>query len=181
MARGRVSELFPLPFVGVVVLLAMLIFLTPNLLLGGAPTAGTIATQAQLTVDLLPGASTVHFYVQGFSTVRYAVLAALVATNTTWPAAPASNLTWTNASYGTEVLAAAFSATGLPLAVNVTATYVDAAGTAVTYWGLYGFNVVGTDLYTTPLDPRLPSVGATPLDALPLTLLLETEPVGGSP
>lgn len=180
MPSGRLGELFPLPFVGVVVLLAVLIFLTPNLLLGGEPTAGTLATQAQLTVDLLPGAGTVHFYVQGFSSVRYAVLAALVATNLSWPPHAASNLSWTNASYGTEVLAAAFSASGLPLAVNVSATYVDPAGTAVTYWGLYAFNVVGTELYTTPLDPRLPSVGATPLAALPLTLLLETEPAGGA-
>lgn len=181
MATGRLGELFPLPFVGVVVLLAVLIFLTPNLLLGGAPTAGTLATQAQLTVDLLPGAATVHFYVQGFSTVRYAVLAAFVATNTTWPPPAPANLTWTNASYGTEVLAAAFSATGLPLVVNVSATYVDPAGTSVTYWGIYAFNVLGTDLYTTPLDTRLPAVGATPLNALPLTLLLESAPAGGTP
>lgn len=180
MPSGRIAELFPLPFVGVVVLLAVLIFLTPNLLLGGGPTAGTIATQAQLTVDLLPGGSTVHFYVQGFSSVRYAVLSALVATNFSWPPAAATNLSWTNASYGTEVLAAAFSAVGLPVAINVSATYVDPAGTAVTYWGYYAFNVVGTELVTTPLDPRLATVGATPVNALPLTLLLETETAGGA-
>ena len=65
-----------------------------------------------------------------------------------------------------------------PVALNVSATYVDSAGVAVTYWGLYAFNVTGSNLYTTALDPRLPTVPPTPVDALPITILLETAPPG---
>ena len=179
MSPGRISELFPLPFVAVVVLLVVLIFLTPNLLFSGNPPAGSLVTEAQLTIDAPPGAMVLHFYVGGLSAVRYSVLSATLVTNLSWP--PPTNLSglnWTNASYGTDVLAAAFQADGNPVALNVSATYVDSAGVAVTYWGLYAFNVTGSTLYTTALDPRLPTVPPTPVDALPITILLETASPG---
>ena len=179
MAVGRLAELFPLPFVAVVVLLVVLIFLTPNLMFGGTPAAGSLATQAQLRIDLPPGSETLHCYIEGLSPVRYAVIAARVATNVSWQPPPVvANLTWTNASYETGVLAAAFTVAGFPVAVNVTATYVDSGGTTVTYWGLYEFDVQGISLLTVPLAPNLPSVGATPLTSLPVTLLLPTSPPG---
>lgn len=180
MVARRLTELFPLPFVAVVVLLVVLIFLTPNLLVGGSPAAGSLATQAQLRIDLPPGSTTLHCYVEGLSPVRYAVISARVATNVSWQPLPVvANLTWSNASYDTEVLAAAFTAAGFPVAVNVSATYIDSTGTAVTYWGLYEFDLQGTTLFTVPLDPSLPSVGATPVASLPFALLLATVPPGG--
>ncbi len=179
MSPGRLSELFPLPFVAVVVLLVVLIFLTPNLLFSGNPPAGSLVTEAQLTIDAPPGSSMLHFYVQGLSSVRYSVLSATLVGNVSWP--PPSNLSglhWKNVSYGTEVLSAAFLADGNPVALNVSATYVDSAGVAVTYWGLYALNVSGSTLYTTSLDPSLPSVPPTPVASLPLTILLETATPG---
>ena len=73
MDRAAWGRLFPLPFVGVSVLLVLLIFLTPNLLLGGRPAAGSLATEAELTIDHPAGGNVTHFYINGLSSVRYLV------------------------------------------------------------------------------------------------------------
>ena len=182
MDREAWGRYFPLPFVGVSVLLVLLIFLTPNLLLGGRPAAGSLATEAELTIDRAPGANVTHFYVNGLSTVRYTVIRALICTNLTWPAPTSlSNLTWTNVSWGTDVLAAQFASAADPLAVNVTATYVDAAGTAVEYYAIYEFDLAGGSLYGAPLVAGESSFGATPLASLPITLLLTATTPGAVP
>lgn len=180
MARGRLAEFFPLPFVGATVLLVVLIFLTPNLLFTGRPAAGTLATQAELTIDVPPGTATMHFYVGGLTDVRYAVMHAYVASNLSWSPPPAvANITWTNVSYETEALATGFQASGLPVALNLSVTYVDTAGSAVTYWGVYEFDIQNAVLLTAPLDPRLPNVASAPVSSLPITILLEAEPGAG--
>ncbi|HEY6238255.1 MAG TPA: hypothetical protein VIZ68_03615 [Thermoplasmata archaeon] len=180
MAPGWIARLFPLPYAGVVVLLAVLILLTPNLLFGGSPSAGSLATQARLIVDRTAGVNVTHFYVDGLSTVRYAEIRASLATNLTWPVAAVANLTWTNASFDQGVLGLFFSSDANPVAVNVTATYVDASGTSVEYWGLYAFYATGTTLETVSLNPALSNVGPTPIDSLPITILLAAGGRGAS-
>jgi len=182
MDRAAWGRYFPLPFVGISVLLVLLILLTPNLLLGGHPSAGSLATQVELTIDHPLGANVTHFYVNGLSTVRYTVILAMICTNLTWPA-PASlaNLTWANASWGLEVLAAEFSTESNPVAVNVTATYVDAAGASVEYYAIYEFYIGSGALQGTPLAPGQSAFGTTPLSSLPVTLLLTSTSPGSAP
>jgi hypothetical protein len=182
MDRAAWGRLFPLPFVGVSVLLVLLIFLTPNLLLGGRPAAGSLATEAELTIDHPAGGNVTHFYINGLSSVRYSLIQAQMCTNLSWPA-PASqaNLTWQNASWGVDVLAAVFSTSANPVAVNVTATYTDAAGATVEYYAIYEFDLGGASLIGTPLAPGQSSFGTTPLDSLPVTILLATTTPGAVP
>ena len=182
MDRAAWGKFFPLPLVGVSVLLVLLIFLTPNLILGGSPAAGSLATQAELTIDHPSGGNVTHFYVNGLSTVRYSVVQALMCTNLSWPAPSSlSNLTWLNVSWGTGVLAAEFSTTADPVAVNVTATYVDAAGSSVEYYAIYEFYLGSGSMQGTPLAPGQSSFGTTALSALPITLLLTSTSPGSVP
>jgi hypothetical protein len=182
MDRAAWARFFPLPFVGVSVLLVLLILLTPNLLLGGRPAAGSLATQAELTIDLPPGDNVTHFYVNGLSSVRYAMIAASICTNLTWPA-PASlgGLEWANATWGVDVLAAQFSAAANPVAVNVTAIYVDAAGASVAFWAVFEFYVTDGTLYGAPLAPGQSTFDPTPVDSLPVTVLLASGAPGAVP
>lgn len=182
MAMGAVRALFPWPFIGVVVLLVVLIFLTPNLLSGASPVAGSLETQAELTVDRPPTGNLTHFYVQGLGSVRYLEIRASIASNLAWPA-PSSlaNVTWRNVTDQTEVLAVAFATSADPVGVNVTATYVDAAGVTVVYYGLYEFDLAGGTLQTATLLPGLAGLPTTPLDALPVTLLLDASAPGSVP
>jgi len=182
MDRAAWARLFPQPFVGVAVLLVLLIFLTPNLLLGGQPAAGSLATQAELTIDHPTGGNVTHFYVNGLSSVRYEMIQAQLCTNVTWPApATVTNLTWQNATWGIGVLAAEFSTTADPMAVNVTAIYVDAAGASVEYYAIYEFTLQSGSLQGTPLAPGQSSFGTTPLSSLPVTLLLTATTPGAVP
>ena len=182
MVRGEWARFFPLPFVGVAVLLVLLILLTPNLLLGGGPAAGSLATQAQLTVDRPPSGNVTHFYINGLGTVRYEEIRAMISTNVTWPA-PSSlaNLSWENATWGHEVLAAQFTTWANPVVVNVTAIYVDAAGTAVEFYGLFEFFVSSETLEAQALAPGLSSVPSTPLSSLPITIPLPFTTPGTAP
>jgi hypothetical protein len=182
MDRAAWARYFPLPFVGVSVLLVLLIFLTPNLLLGGGPAAGSLAAQAELTIDHPPSGNVTHFYVNGLSTVRYEVVQAWMCTNLTWPAPSSlSNLTWLNASWGTGELAAEFSTSANPVAVNVTATYVDATGSSVEYYAIYEFYLGSGSLQGASLAPGQTSFGSTPLSSLPVTLLLASTTPGTVP
>ena len=182
MAPRLLSELFPWPFVGVVVLLVVLIFLTPNLVLSGGPAAGSLATQAQLTIDRPPGTNVTTFYVHGLGTVRYTQIWAALATNVTWPPPPSpDNWTWTNATNDSLALAAVFSTTANPVALNLTATYVDAAGATVVYWGLYEFYFGPATLETSALAVGLTVDAATPIGSLPITLLLASAAPGAVP
>jgi hypothetical protein len=173
---------FPTPFVAIVALLIVLIVLTPNLLSTAAPSAGTLPTEAELIVDRVPSENATHFYVRGLGEVRYDSIVVSLSKNLPWPA-PASVA---NVSFGVpattdNVLIALVSTMANPVAVNVTATYVDSAGTMVTFVGVFAFDVSGGVLYETPYFPAGTAGSSTPLDDLPLSFLLETVPAGGSP
>ncbi len=72
----------------IVALLVLLILLTPNLLPTSTPSAGSLATQAELIVDRADTSNITHFYVQGIGDVRYVTITAQIATNVSWPAPP---------------------------------------------------------------------------------------------
>ena len=163
---------FPPPLVGVALLLVVLIFLTPNLLSTGSPAAGTYPTQAELLVDrgtLEPNVT--HLYVKSVGNVRYANLTMALATNLTWPVSLHETIVWNATTVENDSLYISETTTANPVAVNVTATYVDPTGTTVVYGGAYAFYFQGNNLYTEVLSTA-GSVPPTTLAALPLYILL---------
>ncbi len=185
VATGRWGRVFPLPLVAVVALLVLLILLTPNLLPTSTPSAGSLATQAELIIDRSSTSNITHFYVQGLGEVRYQMITAQLSEGAPWPAPPSyHNLTWANATNWTGVLEASFGSTADPVAVNVTATYMDPSGAVVEYYGLFEFDVASGALALTPIAPGLSgfsNISPTPLTSLPLSLLLTATSAGGAP
>ena len=176
---GSLRELFPLPFLGVVLLLVVLILVTPSLLSTGAPSAGSLQTQAELIVDRTVQENVTHLYLRGLGIVRFASMSLSLATNLTWPVAGLPTYgptTWANLTLS---LTAVTSAN--PVAVNISATFVDDQGVRVRYVGAYAFYVTAGTLQTAALLPTESAVGPTPLQSLPLTLLLPQGSAGGGP
>ncbi|MCI4325752.1 MAG: hypothetical protein L3K00_07755 [Thermoplasmata archaeon] len=172
---------FPTPFVAIVALLVVLIVLTPNLLSSAAPSAGSLPTEAELEVDRVVGGNATHFYVRGLGDVRYTSIAVSLAANFSWPAPPSmGNLSFGRPVTETNVLVTLVTTGANPVAVNVTAVYVDAAGTQVSFVGVFAFDLAAGILYETPYIPAGSGSSATPVDDLPLSFLLETVPAGGS-
>lgn len=166
---------------GVVVLLVILIFLTPNLLSNGAPTAGSLPTEAQLVVDRATGSNVTHLYVESLGNVRYASISIQLGTNVTWPIVLPASIRWANATVWSDALEAAVTTPTSPFAVNVSAVYVDAAGAAVDYVGAYAFNVSSTTLVGASLSPDLANLPPTPVPSLPVFLLLASHPLRTGP
>jgi len=168
---------FPWPFVGAAVLLAVLIFLTPNLVASvGSPAAGSLATQAELVIDRVVDGNTTHFYVHSLGTVRYDYILVQLDTSVPWPPPPRSALNFTNESYEPSTLESLTSTTANPVAINVTAKYTDASGTQVWYFGTYALDIADGMLTIVPLLPGSSSIPATPVAQLPLTLYLTASP-----
>jgi hypothetical protein len=170
--RRKIRELFPTPLVGIAVLLAALIVLTPNLLTNGSPPAGSILAQAELIVDRAPGADApLNLYVKGLSLVQYESINASLARNYNWTlATPVSNLHWVNFTNESFALILAISTLFNPVVLNVTVTYT-ASGYEV-FAGLLAFWVTGSSLWIRSLSSEVTAPGSTALSALPLTLLL---------
>lgn len=173
---------FPTPFVAIVALLLVLIVLTPNLLSTAAPSAGSLVTEAELVVDRVVGGNTTHFYVRGLGEVRYASIVVSLSRNLAWPApGSVANVSFGATTTTDNVLLALVSTMANPVAVNVTATYIDSGGAKVAFVGVFAFDVAAGVLYETAYFPAGTSGTSTPLDDLPLSFLLETVPAGGSP
>ncbi|HEV2166495.1 MAG TPA: hypothetical protein VGS23_05925, partial [Thermoplasmata archaeon] len=172
---------FPLPFVAVVVLLLVLILLTPNLLTLGRPAAGSLETEAELLVDRPAGGNLTHLYVEGIGTVRYASITIALARPPSGvpPSTPAFNFTdrtvWNDSIFAAETTA------WDPVAVNVSATYVDTNGAIAYFVGVFEFNLTAASIATESYFPGPPSVTSTPVSALPLTFLLDSVPPGSFP
>lgn len=177
------SRYFPVPMVGAAVLLAVLILLTPNLIsAGGGPAAGSLETQAELVIDHDPSGAVTQLYVHGFGDVRYARITVQLDTNVSWPAPPAiPEANWTNTTTLNGTLAIVVDTVANPVAVNVTAVYVDPTSTTVWYLGTYVLDVSGGMLSIVPLLPGAASISPTPLEALPLELLLAASTTGVAP
>lgn len=179
----RYAELFPWPFVAISVLLVVVVLLTPSLLsTGGGAGAGSIEAQAELVVDQVPGAAPLHFYVQGFGMVRYASIAIAWTTALGWPPpASAAGLSWMNRSVANGTLVLAVTVPGTPVAVNVTAVYVDSTGLRVWYSGIYAFHLAGDTLFTVDLAPGATAVSPTAVSNLPIAFPLAGSSVPGAP
>ncbi|HEV2519689.1 MAG TPA: hypothetical protein VGX00_03600 [Thermoplasmata archaeon] len=177
-ASERLRELLPLPLVAVVALLLVLIILTPNLLSLGRPAAGSLETEAELLVDRSPGENVTHLYVKGIGTVRYASITLALAHPPPGnpPAAPV--FAFANRTVWNDSITATWTTSWNPVAVNVTALYVDPNGRAAYFVGVFEFNTTGSSLLSEAYLPTPPTFSTTPMDALPLTFLLESVPPG---
>jgi hypothetical protein len=184
----RFQRYFPAPLVATALLLVLLIFLTPVLVPGGQPAAGTIFTQAVLVVDRSTNNST-NFYLRALSTtVRYSEIEVRLATDFNWSGGfPSPPLNWTNASGGSDLVAYQFNSTQNPIAVNISMLY-SAAGSRAYYVGIFAFYVgipVGSStqsllaVTTTGGTSLAGGVNAEPLSSLPFAILLADN--GGSP
>lgn len=177
MNRGRdLGKYFPGPLVGVALLLALLIIFTPFLTSYGQPSAGSIFSQAELVLDALPGGTTVHFYVHGLgTTARYASIAIGLDSNFSWTGGwPTGNLSWANWTNGSNVLVVSGNSSRLPVAVNITAVYVN-AGVSALYAGQFALNLSassGTD--TLYVVSNTAGIGdfSTPVVDLPVPITL---------
>jgi hypothetical protein len=144
-SRIALGDFIPWPFVGVTVLLVVFIIVTPVLLsIGSGP---GITTNAELIVDRLPGASGTNLYVRATGTAdRYAYIHVGLADGFAWDgihAVPWSRLAWTQWSNQSETLGIEVSTIDDPVAVNISALYVSAGGSAL-YVGILAFYVGGT-------------------------------------
>ena len=169
--RESLGELLPLPFVAVVTLLLVLIFLTPNLISLGSPAAGSFATQAYLVVDRAPGSNATHLYIRSLGNARYESVRISLATNVAWP--PPSNLSgaaWNRTVNETDVLLAAISTTADPFLVNVSVVYVDPSRVTEQYIGEYEFHFTGGNLKIATITPGLSTVSPTAVADLPIYL-----------
>jgi hypothetical protein len=171
----RLRAWFPVPFVAIVVLLLALIGLTPNLLSSGAPSAGSLPTEAELIVDHVVGDNVTHLYVRGLGLVRYTSIELAIASNFSWANPPVlANLSFPAPSYWNDSLSSSVTTSADPFAVNVTAVYVDAAGARVDFVGAFGFDVANGVLSEIVYLPASGGVTTTPVSQLPLPILLTT-------
>lgn len=177
-ARSRSRP--PWLLIGLAAILIVLILATPGLLSLNNPTAGSPATEAVLVLDRPPVGNTTHLYVEGVSDVRYASISLGLATNLSWPApSQGAGLRWVRWANASETLEDSLVCASNPIAVNVTAYYVDSSGGEVEYVGLYAFNTTGSTMVIEPLLPGLSSGASTlPLAALPQSMPLLLVPVG---
>jgi hypothetical protein len=181
----RVGRLFPLPFVGVAILLGVLIILTPVLTAGGQPAAGSFLSQAELIVDALPGNNSTHFYVRGLgTTARYAEIQLGFAWGFNWTGAfPSLPLNWTDWQNGSNVLSVGGLTRGDPVAVNVSALYT-ANGVSALYVGIFAVDVgvpSGSTTDTLTVISATSGIGSfsTPVSNLPIPITLSNVGGGG--
>ena len=181
MTAGEPPPPAPWGLLGIAVLLLLLILATPGLLGGvGEPTAGSPGTVAVLWLDSVPGQGT-HFYVEGVAHARYAEIHLATSPLPSWPVPSASsNLTWGGWVNGTDIVILATSRMANPVAVNVTAVFVDASGTTVYYLGAYAFLTTSTTVRIQSLTGGLdPGAAEYSLTSLPVPLPLLASPTGG--
>jgi hypothetical protein len=182
MARD-LGRFFPIPLVGTVVLLLALIVLTPSLIAaGGPPPAGSLETEAELIVDRVAGNATTHFYIHGLGLVRYQSITVALGTNTTWPPPSSpSAIRWNPASWWNDSLAVVTSSPIDPVAINITALYVDSMGARIWFLGVFVFHVSGDTVYVAALLSGATSIPPTPLASLPLPIILLASSTGNPP
>ncbi len=187
--RERFQRYLPAPLVATVLLLVLLILLTPVLVPNGPPAAGTIFTQAVLTVDRPPSSNLTTFYLRALSTtVRYAEIDVWIATGFQWTDGfPGPPLNWTQVADQSDLVALQFNTSANPIALNVTMLY-STSGSQAYYVGMFAF-FVGTPIgsstssllsvTTTSGTSLAGGVNSEPLSSLPSEILLADN--GGSP
>jgi hypothetical protein len=176
----RFRRLFPLPYVAIVVLLIVLILVTPNLV---SSEAGGLCSDAQLQIDWsqTPHTNLTHFYVRGFCTVRYASIVLGLGTNASAsggfsPPSSSASFNFTNVSTWNFTIVAIASTPLDPVALNISAVYVDTNGNSVTFVGMYAVEVSNGVLYYESYIPSPGGIRSAPVSSLPLTLPLTVGP-----
>lgn len=187
MRPATLTGLFPVPLVGVALLLAILIVLTPILTSNGQPAAGSIFSQAELIVDAVPGNSTIHFYVRALSsTARYDEIRFSLAGGFNWTGVyPSGALRWSDWENASSVVSISAMTNESPVAVNVSAYYVANGGSAL-YLGLLALEVAtpaggSTEMLSVASDIAGISSFSTPVSNLPLPITLVDVGSGGGP
>jgi len=182
---SHLAGLFPGPLVGIALLLAILIVLTPILISNGQPAAGSIFSQAELIVDAVPGNSTIHFYVRALSsTARYEEIRFSLSTDFNWTGGfPSGALNWSSWQNLSSVVAISAATNHTPVAVNVTAVYT-ANGATAYYVGLLAMEIgtpsgSSTEMLTVASATSGISGFSTPVSNLPLPI--ELSDIGGGP
>jgi hypothetical protein len=178
--RGRLSGLFPIPLVGTVAILLVLIVFTPILFATGPPAAGTFETQGELIVDQVAGTTTFYVHAVG-ETVRYETVSIGVSGNFTWngscPSAALPGMVWQN---GTDKLEQDLATGSNPVVVQVAASYTEGGSTA-NYAARLAFYTQGGTLTGSACYGATPPSGGLPTGSLPLVLLLQDWGSGGPP
>lgn len=192
-ARSRVprkaSRYAPWPLVGIAIILAALIVLTPVLFSTSHQPGPGILTQAELVVDKISTNATLHFYVWALGEeIRYASIVVAVATHFNWTGNTSlafDRLNWTEWYNGTDVLSVLFDVNANPVALNVTVHYVSPSGSAWYVAQLAFYVTTGSpqSLYSTTDTPgvAVSSPLAVSNSTLPVPVLLHNAGSGGSP
>jgi hypothetical protein len=184
--EGRLGDLFPGALVGVALIFALLIVVTPVLTASVQPAAGSIFTQAELIVDGVVGNATTHFYVRGFgTTARYDEIQIAFAFGFNWTGRfPSGPLNWTDAQNASDVLSIDAAVSADPVAVNVSALY-SASGVSALYVGTFAMYVgipVGSTTDTLTVVSNTPGIASFtwPVASLPALIALSHVSSGGT-
>lgn len=191
-SRGRLGAYAPWPLVGVALLLAVLIVLTPVLESTGHQPGPGLLTQAEVVVDKIASNSSLHFYVWALGeTIRYDEIRIGLATAFNWTGTTPlawNTLNWTSWQNGTDLLSVIFNSSANPVAVNISAHYVSPSG-STWYVGVLAFYVAltsppsGQTLYSASdtSGVTVTSPLAVSNDTLPVAILLSNVGAGGVP
>ncbi len=180
------STRFPIPLVGVAVILALLILLTPVLVSPGGGAGGLLA-QADLVVDHPPNSFTTYFDVRAVGVVRYAEIR--IGLNQDYaPNTPGNMIRWTSWENATNETSLSVSTAQESVAVNVSVYYIPSSGPGVWYYGILAcyYNFEQVTLTLTPLTggmavPTGPISTTTGSHTLPLAVALAYQGSGGPP
>ncbi len=183
----QLRALFPWPLVGVALVLATMIVLTPVIF--GPLLPGSLETTAELLVDHPTDSGPMNFYVRAYdATVRYDSISIAYATGFAWTGAyPSGPLNWTGWQNGSNVLSLQLLGVGVnPVAINVSVLYTYGGASAL-YVGLLAFDwSLSGSTYSilaavSPLTPGVSVPGATDSGSLPLVIYLQNFGAGPSP
>lgn len=175
------DDRFPIPLVGTVAILLVLIVFTPILFSSGRPVPGSFETQAELVVDQVSAGTNITFYVHAVGpTVRYASIDLGVAGGFSWAGAcPSSGLAWAWKN-ATNVVTDQIATATNPVAVSVTAVYTS-DGLTANYSAVLAFFSSSGTLASSACFGATPPSSPQPLASLPLLLLLSERSSGGPP
>jgi hypothetical protein len=190
--RGRLGLYAPWPLVGVALLVALLVILTPVLESNSHQPGPGILTQAELVVDKISANASLHFYLWALGeTIRYDQIHVGVASSFNWTGTSGINwtaLNWTEWHNGTDLLSISFASRSNPVALDVSVHYVSPSG-STWYVGLLAFYVAlnsppsGESLYSSSGTSGVAVASPLPVsnNTLPVAILLANVGSGGGP